>query len=50
MRTGTSLKVLLLVVLMQVSMLTRAEAPPPQYQQFSPSATKGAVYFPDPVK
>ncbi len=27
-----------------------AETPPPQFIQFSPSATKGAVYFPDPEK
>jgi len=26
-----------------------ADPPPPQYIQFSPSATKGALYYPDPV-
>ena len=25
-----------------------AESPPPQFIQFSPSATMGAIYFPDP--
>jgi hypothetical protein len=29
---------------------TQAAPPPPQFLQFSPSATKGAIYFPDPVQ
>jgi len=28
---------------------SRAELPPPEYIQFSPEATMGAVYFPDPA-
>ena len=27
-----------------------AQKPPPEYIQFSPSATKGALYYPDPTK
>ena len=26
-----------------------ADPPPPEYIQFSPSATKGALYYPDPA-
>lgn len=48
------LRKLLLFVVYVISALihshTFAEAPPPQFLQFSPSATKGAVYFPDPEK
>ena len=32
-----------------ISQWTFAEAPPPQYIQFSPGATKAALYYPDPA-
>ena len=34
--------------LLLISSYSKAEAPPPLYIQFSPEATMGAVYFPDP--
>ncbi|MCH8059551.1 MAG: hypothetical protein IIA11_03735, partial [Proteobacteria bacterium] len=34
-------------ILLMVSNATSAELPPPEYIQFSPTATMGAIYFPD---
>lgn len=39
---------LYIVPLVLVSSFLRAETPAPEYIQFSPEATMGAVYFPDP--
>lgn len=39
------LPLLLLIIL--VTPTSRAELPPPEYIQFSPAATMGAIYFPD---
>ena len=35
-------------ILLMLSSATSAELPPPEYIQFSPTATMGAIYFPDP--
>ncbi len=35
-------------ILLMLSNATSAELPPPEYIQFSPTATMGAIYFPDP--
>ena len=41
---------IILLILSSILLSTRlsAEAPPPQFIQFSPRATMGAIYFPDP--
>ncbi len=41
-----------LFLLFSVLIFTRtmADTPPPQYVQFKPSATKGALYYPDPAQ
>jgi len=33
-------------ILLMLSNATSAELPPPEYIQFSPTATMGAIYFP----
>ena len=38
----------LLLLISSVASTSRAELPPPEYIQFSPTATMGAIYFPDP--
>jgi hypothetical protein len=51
MKTKTFLPVVLFfnfIFVLSVS-LAFAVPPPPQYIQFSPSATKGALYYPDPA-
>lgn len=40
--------VILAAVLAALAQIAHAVAPPPQYIQFSPSATKGVLYYPDP--
>jgi len=35
-------------ILLMLSNATSAELPPPEYIQFSPTATMGAIYLPDP--
>ena len=42
--------VLLLIFSVLICARAVAEAPPPQYVQFKPGATKGALYYPDPVQ
>ena len=50
MKIGTVLSVVLTMNLIVASATSPAFAdpPPPEHIQFSPSATKGALYYPDP--
>jgi hypothetical protein len=41
--------VILTFICASIAVPVSADPPPPQYIQFSPSATKGALYYPDPA-
>jgi hypothetical protein len=48
--TSSWLRVLILTLICASTAASAlADPPPPQYIQFSPSATKGALYYPDPA-
>jgi hypothetical protein len=51
MKRKIALSIILVITVIITFVASRgfAEAPPPQYIQFSPSATKGALYYPDPA-
>jgi hypothetical protein len=50
MNTAKTLSALMGVVSVVMSSAAVAAPPPPEYIQFSPSATKGALYRPDPAE
>jgi hypothetical protein len=51
MKTKTILSISLVttLILTFAASMTSADPPPPEYIQFSPGATKGALYYPDPA-
>ncbi len=48
MKNSRPVKLFYVLLLLLISPHLSAAPPPPEYIQFSPSATMGAVYFPDP--
>lgn len=50
MKPGKCAPAILSLVVATCCAQVMAAPPPPQFIQFSPSATKGAIYFPDPEK